>query len=405
MIKRWQQLGKAFDKNADKIDQCYQSPETELDLEKISPSWQFLIEHGFVLGNLHTGYSASSLLLQLGDILSLANNQQTQAPDVSEWLENLRRLIKRYHLAKSENNEMDQVTIKREIYSNILFMQTTLDGEVSQLEYFIDNKFGHVNSIKAKQEENQYCIDRASRSADKLTIINESEISLLCGNDMELLHIFLRKLLPSVKQCRDRLLAAIPRLKNILWEYRRIDQQTHLVQVLHNYCQNGTGFSADTLSDRQMIDSPFNHVSALTIVSFADVLDRKQRHDLITIVKHMRLNSYTRTDEEDNLTEDKETHVSKDENQRADIPEPLLKPYLVLFIKALKENQQSARKFWVQQNVEIVPTGVWVWWLHLQLQLLKNTKLKISPCIEPTTTISANCMITDILVDLTGREK
>lgn len=404
IIDHWHKLGKALDKNADEIDQLYHSLETTLELEKISSSWQFLVEHGFILGNLHSGYSPSSLLLQLGDILSLAANRQTQAPDVSEWLENMRRLIKRYQLAKSENDETDQINIKREMYSNVLFMQTTLEGEVSQLEYYIDNKFGHVNSLKAKQQENEYCIERASRSAEKLTIINETEISLLCGNDGELLQIFLHKLLPTVKNCRDRLLATIPRLKKILWEYRRIDQRTHLVQVMHNYLQNGRSFSADTLSDKQMLISPFNKVKPLSISGFADVQDASQRSNLITIVKSMRPNKYAEhiADKEEPI---ENSLIQKADHQKIELPPPLLQPYLIQFIQAVKKEKQSARSFWQQQKSNhVVPTGIWLWWLHLQLQQAKNPKLFLSPCFAVTPEISANRVITDIIVDLVDRK-
>lgn len=404
IVDHWHKLGKALDNNADEIDQLYHSLENELELENITSGWQFLVEHGFVLGNLHAGYSPSSLLLQLGDILSLAKNRQTQAPDISEWLENIRRLIKRFHLAKSENDETDQITVKREIFSNVLLMQTMLESEVSQLEYFIDNKFGHVNSLKAKQQENQYCIERASRSADKLAHINESEISLLCGNDAELLQIFLHKLLPSVKNCRDRLLATIPRLKSILWEYRRINERTRLVQVMHNYLQNGRGFSIENLPDKQMGASPFNKVGLLPFVSFADTQSKKHRSDLIEIVKSMRLNKYAKNEtDEDKPVEN--TRIEKSENKKADIPEPLLKPYLLLFIEAVKKEKQSAREFWQKQQTDIVPTGVWIWWLHLQVQQAKNAKLIIYPCSKATSELSANRIITDITVDLANRRQ
>ncbi len=403
IIDHWRKLGKALDKNADEIDQLYQSLENELELENTSSSWQFLVEHGLILGNLHTGYSPSTLLLQLGDILSLAKNRQTQAPDVSEWLENLRRLVKRYHLAKDENDETDQLNIKRDIYSNVLFMQTTLEGEISQLEYFIDNKFGHVNSLKAKQQENEYCIERASRSAEKLIIINETEISLLCGNDRELMQIFLRKLLPSVKDCRDRLLATLPRLKSILWEYKRIDQRTHLVQVMHNYLQNGGSLSDNTMPEKQMTYSPFNVVKSLSIDSFADVLNRGQRNELIDIVKSMRLNKYEEVfrDQEKPLANSK---VETGKTKKVEMPEPLLKPFLLLFIKSLKDNKQSARKFWENQESDIVPTGIWVWWLHLQLQQTKNSSIVLSPCKEPFSHLSANRIVTDLVVDLVDRK-
>ena len=144
ITEQWKKLGQAITKNTDELEQIYYHVEDELDLQQINPGWEFLVEHGLVFGNPHSGYSASSLLLQLGDILALAKQQQVQAPDIREWQENIKRLIRRYHLAKNENDEVGLLSARREIHTNVLVMQNTLDAEVRQLEYFVDNKFGHA---------------------------------------------------------------------------------------------------------------------------------------------------------------------------------------------------------------------------------------------------------------------
>ncbi len=393
--KRWQVLGRAFEKNAEALDCLYHSLDSELELDQVTASWQFLVEHGLVVGNAALGYTPSPSLLQLGDILSLVENRQTQVPDIAEWLKNLERLVQRYHIAKSEQNETDQMLAKREIHTNILYMQSHLDGEISQIEYYLDNKFGHVNSLKAKRQENEYCIQRASRYAEKLTIINVPEINRLCGNDAELMGFFYRKLFPAVRNCRERLLAAIPRLKHILWEYRRTNQRTRLVRAMNNYLQAGRGFSGEGLTEQHLKETPFNLIVAKPMVSYADVLIEKNRQDFINIVECMRSSKY-----ESVLHEEVEENslIERDEIKSTEIPAPVLEPFLIAFIKSLKEGEQSARKFWLAQNSEIVSPGIWVWWLHQELRKLNRTEMVITPVEEVMPAYSANHIVIDLLV-------
>lgn len=394
---QWKKLGRAITKNADELEQIYYHLEDELDLEQINSGWEFLVEHGLVFGNIHSGYSASSLLLQIGDILALAKQQQIQAPDLSEWVENNKRLIKRYHIAKSESDEVGLLSAKREIHTNVLVMQNTLEAEVRQLEYFVDNKFGHVSSLKAKQQENEYCIERASRSVKKLTLINDAEINRLCGDDFELMKIFHRRLLPSVKENRDRLLATIPRLKSILWEYRRTNQRTKLVQVMHNYLQVGRSISDELLSSQSLEVSPFNSVVALPLESSVDMADSAINTDLIDIVKSMRDKKYDIPDEESTEPNDGGL-VDREDSKIEELPEPLLRPYLNEFIKAVKQNPQSARKFWLSESDQVVPVGIWIWWLHMVLQQSNDSRLSVRPQFEPASSFSANSIIGDLIV-------
>ena len=399
--KRWQELGRAFEKNAEELDRLYHSLDSELELDQVSASWQFLVEHGLVVGNPSLGYTPSPSLLQLGDTLSLVENRQTQVPDIAEWLKNLEYLIQRYHIAKSEQDETDYILTKREIHTSILYMQSHLDGEISQIEYYLDNKFGHVNSLKAKQKENEYCIQRASRYSEKLTIITVPEINRLCGNDAELMGFFYRKLFPSVRNCRERLLAAIPRLKHILWEYRRTNQRTRLVRAMNNYLQAGRGFSGDGLTEQHLKETPFNVIAAEPMAGHADVLIEKDRQDLIKIVESMRSSKY-----ETVLHEEAEESVliERDEIREAEIPAPVLEPFLIAFIKSLKEGEQSARKFWSTQKSEIVSPGIWIWWLHQELRKLNRTEMVVTPIKEIVPVYSANHIVTDLLVRHDGEK-
>lgn len=400
---QWRKLGQAITKNADKLEQIYYHLEDELDLEQINPGWEFLVEHGLVVGNLHSGYSASSLLLQIGDTLALAKQQQIQAPDLSEWVENNKRLIKRYHTAKSESDEVGLLSARRDIHTNVLVMQNTLEAEVRQLEYFVDNKFGHVSSLKAKQQENEYCIERASRSVIKLTLINDAEINRLCGDDFELMKIFHRRLLPSVKENRDRLLATIPRLKSILWEYRRTNQHTKLVQVMHNYLQVGRSISDELLSAQALEASPFNSVDILPLESFVDMANSAINTDLIDIVKSMRDKKYD-IPIDDSTENPDEGLVNREGSKIEELPEPLLRPYLNGFIKAVKQRPQSARKFWLLQSDQVVPVGIWIWWLHMVLQQSSDSRLSVRLQCEPSSSYSANSVIGDLIVSFQARK-
>lgn len=403
ITEQWKKLGQAITKNADELEQIYYHLEDELDLQQINSGWEFLVEHGLVFGNPHSGYSASSLLLQLGDILALAKQQQVQAPDISEWQENIKRLIKRYHLAKNESDEVSLLSARREINTNVLMMQNALDAEVRQLEYFVDNKFGHVSSLKAKQQENEYCIERAGRSVKKLTLINDAEIDRLCGDDFELMKLFHRKLLPSVKENRDRLLATIPRLKSILWEYRRTNQRTHLVQIMHNYLQMGRSISDEFLSTQTLGASPFNSVFELPIDSSVDMENSAINSDLIDIVKSMRDKKY-----DSPIGESFELPngglVDREDNKMQELPEPMLRPYLTEFIRAVKGSPQSARKFWLSQYEEVVPVGIWIWWLHMVLQQSRDSRLSVVPQFEPASDFSANSVVGDLIVSYQVRD-
>ena len=404
ITEQWKKLGQAITKNTDELEQIYYHVEDELDLQQINPGWEFLVEHGLVFGNPHSGYSASSLLLQLGDILALAKQQQVQAPDIREWQENIKRLIRRYHLAKNENDEVGLLSARREIHTNVLVMQNTLDAEVRQLEYFVDNKFGHVSSLKAKQQENEYCIERANRSAKKLTLINDAEINRLCGDDFELMKVFHRKLLPSVKENRERLLATIPRLKNILWEYRRTNQRTQLVQIMHNYLQMGRSISDELLSTQTLEISPFNSVFELPIESSVDMENSSINSDLIDIVKSMRQKKYD-TPIEESIELPDGGLVDREGNKMQELPEPLLRPYLTEFILAVKGSPQSARKFWSSQYEDVVPVGIWIWWLHMVLQQSRDSRLSVVPQFELASDFSANSVVGDLIVNYQVRDE
>ncbi|MCO6414066.1 MAG: hypothetical protein J5I92_15110 [Thiogranum sp.] len=398
---QWRKLGKALEQNAEALSQLYTVLDEEVLLEKTGTSWGYLVEHGLVHGNPTVGYSPSPLLLKLGDVLALVKNRQAQAPDIAEWMEDARRLVDRYHEAKTGNDEAGFDSVRRELYSTVLTLQSTLIEESNQLEYYLDNQFGHVNSLRAKRRENEYCTQRARRYVDKLTLLNAAELGHLCGNEPELARLFFRKLLPNVQACRSRMLAAIPRLEKMLWAYRRTDTRTRLVRAMSNYFQAGRRLETDALSDTELREGPFNVVASETLCTEADVWDADNRAALIAVVESLP----PPKDVGEELPEPPERGprtVDVAAAEQAALPVSELQPLLLKFTEQVKTGESSARAFWQAQGLAEVPSGVWLCWLHHELlkanAALRTVRLDIVAVADAAPGFVGNQTITDLNV-------
>ena len=399
---RWKQLGRAIEQNSEVLDHLYHSIEESIFLENPPSRFSFLVEHGLVMGNSGQGYTPTLLLLQLGEVLAQARNRQVLAPDIDEWLHDLRRLVNRYHEASG-----DQSGVRREIYTSVLSLMYALRGEVETLEHFIDSKFGFAASIKAKQAENEHVLARTSRYINKLTAIGVQELSALAHEDHDLLVLFLRRLMPEVNQCRSRMMAALPRLEQMLWSYRKHNRITRMVRASAAHLSRVGVLGTRDVPDDVLAGSVFTLVATLPLSGAADIpgaTTLQQEQSLIGIVKKM---SARKAFEAIPETEVPSGEINLEAPDVEEVPVPRLTAHVKALCKAALHGPVSVRAFWESDGDGCVPPGVWLWWAHQELMRLAPGNDQVQVILEEEIVkgpaFSANESIEDVTVHLQRR--
>lgn len=229
------QLGKAISANAQALSELVSQGGEEIYFEKTPISFNTLTSLDVVLGNQVDGYSASGLLMQLSHSLSRSDVNKRLAPDVDEWLNRVELRVTQYQTAITSENEDNRMSRLHEIRELVFQMKEGLSNEVRSMQIALNTKFGHVETIQDKYSENKYLIDYLSRLTDKLAVLDLKKLNSVAGNNPELRRLLSRRLHETIKECRDDIISAIPRLQHLMWQFEKKNNQANRIWALYNY--------------------------------------------------------------------------------------------------------------------------------------------------------------------------
>eukprot|EP00487_Bulimina_marginata_P003421 TRINITY_DN1825_c0_g1_i2.p1 TRINITY_DN1825_c0_g1~~TRINITY_DN1825_c0_g1_i2.p1 ORF type:complete len:131 (+),score=10.06 TRINITY_DN1825_c0_g1_i2:105-497(+) len=78
-------------------------------------------------------------------------------------------------------------------------------------------------------------INRLDRLTKKLLVLDLQTLNDLAGSNPELRKILSVKLFRSIDDCREAILASIPRLKHLLWEFEKQSKDSKRVWAFYNH--------------------------------------------------------------------------------------------------------------------------------------------------------------------------
>lgn len=227
-------------------------------VELSSPkAWQFLLSHQLVSGNEDDGYTASPLLNDI--VISLLADQvrRKTAPDVADWLDDLRRAADQLRLAERNDAHADVVRYRGQVRQLVLSMTAGLTSETLELQYNLASNFGTCATLDEKLIENRYLVKRTDNLTKKLALINNPLLLEIAGENSFLITQLYHRLPPKLQECRQEMLDAIPRLENMLFKFQEHSEQAKRLLAMERYLNSGQLLSFEP-SEEQLANSCFN---------------------------------------------------------------------------------------------------------------------------------------------------
>lgn len=392
--EQWREFARSIEQCAEQLESLSSNLGEEGLLDDIPSKWQFFERHEFVIGNQASGYMPSPLLMDIASNLTLQATRQRVAPDIDDWLGQIETEVSHLHGALADGNNKQYRRRLQNIHNHVWTMVYGLQEEMQTIDYYIQTEFGHVESLKEKQVENKFCIDRASRYADKLAHLNAKKFSILAHDNSDLGRIFFVKLMPVIQDCRNHLIAAIPKLEDILWTYRRHDKTTKNIWALSSHFARGEQVLKGEISDEELFGSLFSSVKREGGTAHVDIHTELGSKALLSIAKAMS----PRKDSPEIVEDEGPVPVDYTEPMSVEAQKNAFEPHLGVFIGLILDGKQSAKEYWTSNGDSLIPVGVWLLWMHSKLRL--NNKLKIELIANEPQAFEGNLIVEDFVTSL-----
>ena len=393
--EQWRQLGKALMDNADALVALESHDGDGVTFKNLKKSFQFLEQHGLVEGHNSIGLSPTPLLLDIASALSREETRRRVVPDINDWLAQLRLDAGGYHSSLSRGDEQGVRSYLQSIRNSVLRMRFALRQEIDSIQYFLQTKFGHVATINQKIEENRYLIKRMSQLTDRLVFINEQQLNSLTNGNSVLLKIFVLRFLPDIQHYRAEIVSIIPRLEQMLWVFRKQDDQTRCLWAIRRYLSQGENLLNKDLSSSQLLDSPFNVQQSEPDTPAIDVNNSQMQESLISLVKS--LPERIELTGEDAKKEAIGTYEPEDNDDDEERIEPcFLLPHRRAFIECAIRHEWSAKQYWDSEGEPDVPYPVWLQWIYNDLE--GKSGFNMQPVIYGGNAFGANVLIRDLTI-------
>lgn len=403
LADKWRELGKAFIQCADDLEDIAGSAGTEYYPEIIAAKWAFLERHDLLTGNPASGYMASPLLIELAACLAMDNTRRRAAPDIDHWLLELEKHTLLLHNCLTEptqnpTQKQNPKQIQKQYQTHLQAINTHcwtmicgLEDEIKRIDYYIQSEFGHVNSLKEKRIENQYCIDNVTQYANKIVHLTVHHFARIARDNPDLNRIFFNKLVPVISNCRERFTAFIPKLEKLLWTYRHYDQISKKIWAVHRLLAQGETLINNELTDEQLAESPFNVVEPEQSCVYVDIFEPDNNQALIDVVKSMsRRPVSTGVDiDEDNSPKT----LIRDTEEQTELKETILNDYLRQFVARAMASQCTAHTFWQENGQPDIPDHIWLIWSFTQLK--KYQEISLEPIALKDSRFSNDSIIYD----------
>ncbi|MDG4868013.1 hypothetical protein P8631_08375 [Guyparkeria sp. 1SP6A2] len=397
------QLGRSIESHAEDLAELFDMLQV-FDLDRPNGKyWAFLVSHGLVVGNAENGFTAHPALLDVFAKLSSGVSRAIQAPDIDEWMTNLRRLCDRYHDAMLSDSLTEIQANRRQIRYEINHLDTTLATELSDLEFFVDAQFGHVSTLKAKQRENEYLIGRTERLTKKLTSITRAELRNIAQGSPELVQLLTGDLLEGIGRRIDAAKALNKRLQVMLWQYRRSDHVTKLVRSFEKHFAVQGDIDFDSPPEENLVDTCFNYVASMIIHGAPDVADADSLDRYIDIAN--ALPASTMGDRSSPVDDrDERSEIVVEPQEKVTVPKEIMEPEYRRFMRQALSGAVSAQAYWRAQDRLSYRPSVWMAWLHRRLdkdqEATREIRIHVHLVTAPVKPMHGTVEVRDIRVSL-----
>ncbi len=402
LAEKFSQLGKAIIQNAEAIARLTElNGEEETELGELTRLFNTLTSYNLVHGNEVEGFSASSVLVELSYLLNKQEANRRLSPDVNEWLAQLQLKIAQLNQAKESKNIRIYGQHLTDIRGLVFLMRDGIGNEVRSIEIALHTKFGHVESIADKQAENKYLINRLDRLTKKLLVLDLQTLNDLAGSNSELRKILSVRLFRSIDDCREAILASIPRLKHLLWEFEKQSKDSKRVWAFYNHFRtHSQGFKYDPTDEEltKLVLPCYAEHNTLELAIDTENQSHLVCHiDLLSSLKprlEIGFDHSQEIKEPSNFEGEANSEVKIEYNDR-------MQSHLIEMLRLSKTERVSCREYW-QLNLggSGYPYG-FMSYAYTELNQIKSLKTKRKLTVETRKAFvqSATVSVTDLILE------
>jgi len=212
----------------------------------------------------------SMVLSRLFDHALLSAKRQHIDADIGGQIRSIEDLVNNYKVAKKSGNFEDAETLIHHIEEMVHHLAETLANNTRQLWRQIDSEFGHVSSLEMKVLENQRVLQQAKRLNDGLEMITFNELNEQAGEDRHLRHLLVKVLPAAMGRCQNELADAMHRLRDMLFEFRRLQDRARLVYAFYTRYQKEPGYQPNNYGESIDVSPLISQVMPLDLRGHAD---------------------------------------------------------------------------------------------------------------------------------------
>lgn len=208
--------------------------------------------------------------------------------DIGTFVINIENSVNRYKEASRYGIRDDAAHYLGQVERLVDELRSRLLDSSGQLWQKIHSEFGYVTSLDLKIKENEAVLSQAKRLNDSLEMLKVHEMDELSGNDYQLRRYLHRWLLDAVELCRRETVDAIHKLNDLLFEYRKQQRLSRLVDSFYRRYQTNPGYRPLDYVEIGDIPEVFNQVAVVQLVGHADIHDPQQEVELTELICGLR---------------------------------------------------------------------------------------------------------------------
>ena len=221
-------------------------------------------------------------------------------------------------------------------------LRSSLLDSSGQLWRKIDTDFGYVSSLDMKIKENETVLNQAQRLNDSLEAIKVNEMNEFSGNDRQLRRYLNRYLLDAVELCRKETVDAIHKLNELLFEYRKQQRLSWLIDAFYRRFQSQPDYRPLDYTDMGDIPDVFNQSVPAIQTGQADFEDPSQEIELNSMISGLRKESL----DFEEVEADTFVHVLPEEPPISVPLSPLSQAVEDFYIQVIELNEKRSAVEW-----------------------------------------------------------
>lgn len=189
-------------------------------------------------------------------------------------------------LQRSDGHDADVMLLhlKEQVYE----LTELLSENVRKLWRRIESDFDYVDSIAAKQEENQKTLELAERLIEGLNAMDLDDLQQQAGVDRELRRLFSGTLPAAIERCRKELVDALHRLREMLFRLRKLEERGRLTRSLQRLFVQRPGHNLARHAERLPLPAVAALAPPLVLAANADIDNAALEVSLVSLLVGLR---------------------------------------------------------------------------------------------------------------------